>query len=401
MTDKNLPILNANLLEGLLAECVSQIKMSLDCCRDWKKSNLSLTDNIFATKIITRDEVWNVVDVTQFHTAKSARKKHWYFMERCRRYLSEEKAIVLEKGSGETQGHADALQLIIKFLGDAHLILHENTPENIKEYLTYGGEIKELKRRGKIYTSPVRLASRRKVAKGSRGSSQRGGPVNSPSGVRERGEGSDSGSTSRSSRQNNTSLERVGGLAKVRTSSSGHDSPEGSEHDRAESGGIDSRGDSGDRGSSSSTQSSDLDSNGNDERSTSKSDGVSERGSVQAATGDQGSVGDRKERVVFGSENVGLGRPGEDFDNGYLRSIERHGKHCGEEGSSHRGEILAMKQDLLEMIEGLQQAVEDMDRFEGGNDAAGRRVRKVCSEVAKSCKGIRVSVQELRNDRKG
>ena len=166
MTDKNLPILNANLLEGLLAECVSQIKMSLDCCRDWKKSNLSLTDNIFATKIITRDEVWNVVDVTQFHTAKSARKKHWYFMERCRRYLSEEKAIVLEKGSGETQGHADALQLIIKFLGDAHLILHENTPENIKEYLTYGGEIKELKRRGKIYTSPVRLASRRKVAKG-------------------------------------------------------------------------------------------------------------------------------------------------------------------------------------------------------------------------------------------
>ena len=60
-----------------------------------------------------------------------------------------------------------------------------------------------------------------------------------------------------------------------------------------------------------------------------------------------------------------------------------------------------MKQDLLEMIEGLQRAVEDMDRFEGGNDAAGRRVRKVCSEVAKSCKGIRVSVQELRNDRKG
>ena len=59
-----------------------------------------------------------------------------------------------------------------------------------------------------------------------------------------------------------------------------------------------------------------------------------------------------------------------------------------------------MKADLLEMIEGLQRAVEDMDRFEKGNDAAGRRVRKVCSEVAKSCKGIRVSVQEIRNNRK-
>ena len=60
-----------------------------------------------------------------------------------------------------------------------------------------------------------------------------------------------------------------------------------------------------------------------------------------------------------------------------------------------------MKNDLAEMIEGLQLAVADLDRFEGGNDAAGRRVRKVCAEIAKSCKGIRASVQEVRNSRKG
>ena len=321
-------------------------------------------------------------------------------MERCRRYLKEEKEISLEKGSGETQAHAESLQLIIKFLGDAHLILHENTPDNIKEYLTYGGEIKELKKRGNVYTAPVRLASKRKVAKRTGRKSQRRASLDDQSGVRERGEGSDPSSEARSRRPNHPPLERVGGLAKVGPSSSGHDSSESEESDRAEGGVIDGRGNSGDRGSSSSAQGSDRHSDGNDERGTSESDGVSERGSVQATAGDQGSVGDRKERIVYGPENLGLGRPGEDFDNGYLRSLERHGNNSREESSAHRGEVLAMKADLLEMIEGLQRAVEDMDRFEKGNDAAGRRVRKVCSEVAKSCKGIRVSVQEIRNNRK-
>ena len=60
-----------------------------------------------------------------------------------------------------------------------------------------------------------------------------------------------------------------------------------------------------------------------------------------------------------------------------------------------------MSDQLNDMIEALQAAAVDMARFEGGNDAAGRRVRKVCAEVGKACKGIRADVQEVRNRRKG
>jgi len=60
-----------------------------------------------------------------------------------------------------------------------------------------------------------------------------------------------------------------------------------------------------------------------------------------------------------------------------------------------------MSDELNRMIEALQSAAADMARFEGGNDAAGRRVRKVCAEVGKACKSVRASVQEVRNSRKG
>ena len=400
MSDKFRPTLDSNLVEGLLAECISQIKMSLDCCNEWQKSNMTLAQNVSATKTITRDEVWNVLDVTQYHTSKTLRPKHWMFIERLRRYHKEESSITLGNEPGETEDHVKALKLIVKLLGDAHLILHENTPENIREYLTYGGEIKELKKRGAIYKSPVRLASKRKVAKRSGGKNPSRTSSNDSGGVRERGEGSDSGGKARSNGKNYPPLERIGGLAAVDSSNLGRDSGEGEGSNRAEDPDLGDRSDSGGGGSTSEAQSSDFHTNGNDERGTSKGNGVSERRSVQATASDQGSIGDRKERVVFGPENLGLGRPGEDFDDGYLRSLERHGNNSREESSAYRGEVLAMKADLLEMIEGLQSAVEDLERFERGNDAAGRRVRKVCSEVAKSCKGIRVSVQEIRNHRK-
>lgn len=402
MSDSHRPVLNSSLLEGLMAECISQIKMSLDCCYNWKNGNLTLPQNIAATKVITRDEIWNVVDVTQYHTRKATRLKQWFFIERCRRYLKEEKAIELTADSEESEDHATSLRMIIKFLGDAHLILTEDTPENIKEYLTYGGEIKpERKKRGDLYRAPVRLASKRKIAKRSGGKSQQRASGNDSGGVRKRGEGLDAGVSARGDGQNNTSLERIGGLATVNDAGIGSDSGASEESDSAESGDFGGRGNGGDRGGHSEAQGSDTDFDGHDAGGFSESDGVSERGSVQAASGDQGSIGDHSERVGFGPENMGLGRPGEDFDNGYLRSLERHGKFCGAESSAHRGEVLVMSDELNRMIEALQSAAADMARFEGGNDAAGRRVRKVCAEVGKACKSVRASVQEVRNSRKG
>ena len=400
MTEKYRPTLNANLVEGLLAECLSQIKLSLDCCHSWKEGNLTLQENILATRLITRDEVWNVLDVTQYHTRKTMRPKQWLFLERCRRYTTDQKSIELTKDSTEAQ-YEVYLKSLIKFLGDAHLILSETTSPELREYLANGTTPEEKKRRGYTYSAPPRLASKRKIAKGKRGAGPRPAKGVDPGRVRKRGDGGSASRKARSHGEDDSSLERVGGLAKVHDVSIRSDSGESPERDQGEGGDLGDRGDGGDRVAASEAQGSVEDSNGDDERSIGQSDGLSERGSVPPASSDQGGIGDRSERVGFGPENMGLGRPGEDFDNGYLRSLERHRTISGEESSSRRGEVLAMSDQLNDMIEALQAAAVDMARFEGGNDAAGRRVRKVCAEVGKACKGIRADVQEVRNRRKG
>lgn len=48
----------------------------------------------------------------------------------------------------------------------------------------------------------------------------------------------------------------------------------------------------------------------------------------------------------------------------------------------------------------LSNAVADAAKFDAGNDAAGRRLRKACMEVGRACKSIRADVQEVRNNRK-
>lgn len=42
----------------------------------------------------------------------------------------------------------------------------------------------------------------------------------------------------------------------------------------------------------------------------------------------------------------------------------------------------------------------DTEKFYGGNNAAGTRVRKYLQEVKKACNEMRADVQEVRNGRK-
>lgn len=53
------------------------------------------------------------------------------------------------------------------------------------------------------------------------------------------------------------------------------------------------------------------------------------------------------------------------------------------------------------LISKLSESLKDSDKFDSGNDAAGRRLRKVCAEVGKTCKELRVDIQQIRNTRKG
>ncbi len=55
---------------------------------------------------------------------------------------------------------------------------------------------------------------------------------------------------------------------------------------------------------------------------------------------------------------------------------------------------------VSELLSVLNNAVADAAKFDRGNDAAGRRLRKACMEVARACKSMRADIQEVRNNRK-
>ncbi len=54
---------------------------------------------------------------------------------------------------------------------------------------------------------------------------------------------------------------------------------------------------------------------------------------------------------------------------------------------------------MKQVVAGLMTATTDSAKFDKGNDAAGRRVRKACMEATRACKAIRAEVQEIRNSR--
>ena len=53
-----------------------------------------------------------------------------------------------------------------------------------------------------------------------------------------------------------------------------------------------------------------------------------------------------------------------------------------------------------QLVELLQDAQTDAVKFDGGNNAAGTRVRKTLGDVAKACKTVRADVIAERNSRK-
>jgi len=55
--------------------------------------------------------------------------------------------------------------------------------------------------------------------------------------------------------------------------------------------------------------------------------------------------------------------------------------------------------EVENLIATLTDALSDAEKHEGGNNAAGTRLRKSLQEVATGCKLIRKTVQEIRNTR--
>ena len=58
------------------------------------------------------------------------------------------------------------------------------------------------------------------------------------------------------------------------------------------------------------------------------------------------------------------------------------------------------KQKLQQLVDILTETLSDAEKFDSGNDAAGRRVRAVAQEVKSELQSLRQQVQAERNSRK-
>ena len=58
------------------------------------------------------------------------------------------------------------------------------------------------------------------------------------------------------------------------------------------------------------------------------------------------------------------------------------------------------KQKLQQLVDTLTEALSDAEKFDSGNDAAGRRVRAAAQEVKTELQALRQQVQAERNSRK-
>lgn len=58
------------------------------------------------------------------------------------------------------------------------------------------------------------------------------------------------------------------------------------------------------------------------------------------------------------------------------------------------------KQKIQELIDQLTASLVDADKFEAGNDAAGKRIRAVAQSVKNDLQALRLEIQAERNSRK-
>ena len=130
--EKYTPVLNRYLLEGAFAECMSQVLMSLDQCRLHDKTDMDIHQHVRALWGITMEESGVPVLLTDGRHEATLVKKHAQYMRR----LKTMRAIISSLDPNSHEDSAKILRAITQWLQDAHLILHEDTPKDVREYLT-------------------------------------------------------------------------------------------------------------------------------------------------------------------------------------------------------------------------------------------------------------------------
>tara|TARA_R100000808_G_C2145131_1_gene152934 strand:- start:633 stop:1199 length:567 start_codon:yes stop_codon:yes gene_type:complete len=133
--DKYTPVLNRHLLEGAFAESMSQVLMSLDQCRIHKETDMTIDQHVRALWRITMDETEVPILLTDNRHSKTMVKKQAQFIQRLKSLRSE----LFKLNPNKKSDLASILRAITHWLQDAHLILHEDTPKDIRDYLASKG----------------------------------------------------------------------------------------------------------------------------------------------------------------------------------------------------------------------------------------------------------------------
>ena len=132
LKEKYTPVLNGHLIEGAFAECMSQVLMSLDQCRLYRETDMTINQHVRALWGITMDETGIPMMLTENRSEGSLRTKHVYYRDRLETLRENLKRL----DPNEEANLSDILKEITSWLQDSHLILHEDTGNDVREYLS-------------------------------------------------------------------------------------------------------------------------------------------------------------------------------------------------------------------------------------------------------------------------
>lgn len=136
---KYTPVLSKHLLEGAFTQCMHQVLESLHMCQQHRHTEMTLEQHVKGLKNITGSEIATALMVTEDRQASTMVPKHALWVKRAQTCYDK----LIEFDAADEEDMVGPLREITQWIQDAHLILHEDTPKEIREYVSNKG-IKEI-----------------------------------------------------------------------------------------------------------------------------------------------------------------------------------------------------------------------------------------------------------------
>lgn len=134
--DSHRPVLNSYLLEGAFVGCMEQVLQSIECCRSHKVTpEMTLPDHVRALHNISIKEMEDALMLVEDRHEDTLNKKHKCFVRRTRTVRNSLTGL----NTTTDKGQADVLRLVLNWIQDAHLIMHEDTDHRIRLQLSEKG----------------------------------------------------------------------------------------------------------------------------------------------------------------------------------------------------------------------------------------------------------------------